>query len=132
MATRSKSETSMVVASPNTPVVVCARYAAHAAGDASAISNHESLRLSRSRVHCTAGHAGALDDGGVPRPHDGGTLRPGTLGTVSQPGSRPARGAALGGPGIDHLYEEHHVGAWDWGGRPRLGDGGTRSPGVLG
>src|ERR1700694_3712582 len=97
MSTRSKAATTMVVASPNMPSVVCPRYAAHAAGDASAISNHESLRLSRSRVHRTAGHAGAFHDGGLPRPHDGGTLRPGALGTVSQPGSRPAPRACWGG-----------------------------------
>src|SRR4030088_1290618 len=123
MSTRSKSETSMVVASPNKPSVVCPRYAAHAAGDASAISEHEPLRVSRPRGDRTAGAPGALHDGGVPRPHDGGTLRPGALGAVSHSGSGPARGAPVGRRGIDHVYKEHHVRAWHGGGGPRLGGG---------
>src|SRR5713226_5814926 len=118
MSTRSKSEISMVVASPNMPSVVCPRYAAHAAGDASAISDHAPLRLSRSRVHRPAGDPSSLYDGRVPRPHDGGTLRHGALGAVSQSGSRPGRGLAGGRPGIDHVYEEHDRGAWSRGGRP--------------
>src|SRR6202022_3363484 len=120
MSTRSKSETSMVVASPNMPSVVCPRYAAHPAGDASAISDHESLRLSRSRVHRTAGHPGAFHDGGIPRSPDGGTLRPRALGAVSQPGARPDRGIAHGRPRIDDVYQEHDGGSWDGGRRPRL------------
>src|ERR1700737_4207846 len=123
MSTRSKSEISMVVASPNMPSVVCPRYAAHAAGDASAISDHAPLRLSRSRVHRPVSDTGARHDGRVPRPHDGGTLRPGALGAVSQSGSRPGRGVAGGRPGIDHVYEEHDRRAWSGGGWPRLGDG---------
>src|SRR5207302_2113015 len=119
MSTRSKSEMSMMVASPNMPSVVCPRYAAHAAGDASAISDHESLRLSRSRGHRTAGDPGAIDDGGVPRPHDGGTLRPGALGAVSRSGSWPARGAAVRRPRIDHVYQERDIRAWHGGGGPR-------------
>src|SRR6266849_5874954 len=123
MSTRSKSEISMVVASPNMPSVVCRRYVAHAAGDASAISDHAPLRVSRSRVHRPAGDPGALHDGRIPRPHDGGTLRPCALGAVSESGSRPGRGVGGGRPGIDHVYEEHNRGTWSRGGRPRLGEG---------
>src|ERR1700737_4313127 len=123
MSTRSKSETSMVVASPNMPSVVCPRYAAHAAGDASAVSDHEPLRVPRSRGHRTAGDAGALHDGGVPRPHDGGTFRARALGTPARPGARPGRGAAVRRPGIDRVYEEHDNGAWAGRGGPRLGGG---------
>src|SRR5437868_11978174 len=66
MSTRSKSEMSMMVASPNMPSVVCPRYAAHAAGDASAISDCAPLRLSRSRRHRAARHAGPVYHRGVP------------------------------------------------------------------
>src|SRR5712691_10063984 len=123
MSTRSKSEISMVVASPNMPSVVCPRYVAHGAGDASVISDHAPLRLSRSRGHRTAGDSGAHRDGRVPRSHDGGTLRPGALGAVSQSGSRSDRPVVVGRPGIDRVYEEHDIGPGAGGGRPRLGDG---------
>src|SRR5207302_7734980 len=95
MSTRSKSAMSMMVASPNMPSVVCPKYAAHAAGDASAISHRAPLRLSRSRQYRTAGDPGPLHDGGLPRAADRGTVRPGALGALSHPGSRTGCGAAV-------------------------------------
>src|ERR1700716_2757869 len=121
MSTRSKSETSMVTVSPNMPSVVCPRYAAHAARDASAFSDCHSLCVSRSCGERTAGDASALHDGGLPLPYDGGALRPGPLGTAAHSGSRADRGVAVGRSGIDHLYQEHDSGAWPGCGRPRLG-----------
>src|ERR1700716_2323910 len=121
MSTRSKSEMSIVVASPNMPSVVCPRYAAHAARDASAISDHEPLRVSRSRGDRPAGHPGAVHDGGVPRPDDRGALRPGALGAVSQPGSRPARGAGFGWSGGDRIFEKHDLRGGPGGGGGRVG-----------
>src|ERR1700687_5478576 len=123
MSTRSKSETSMVVASPNMPSVVCPRNAAHAAGDASAVSDHERLRVPPARADRTAGTCGALHDGGVPRPHDGGTFRAGALGTPARPGALPGRGAAVRRPGIDRVYEEHDNGPWPGRGGATVGGG---------
>src|SRR5437763_14561066 len=111
MSTRSKSEMSMMVASPNMPSVVCPRYAAHAAADASAISDCTPLRLPRSRRHRAAGDARPVHDRGFPWTIDRGTIRPGALGAVPQPGPRTDRGVARRGSGIDRLHQEHDLGA---------------------
>src|SRR2546423_274676 len=112
---------SMMVASPNMPSVVCPRYAAHAAGDASAISDCAPLRLSRSRRHRAARHAGPVYHRGVPWAFDRGTVRAGALGAVSQPGSRADRGVARRRSGVDRLHQEHDLGPGPGGGGSRLG-----------
>src|SRR5260370_31193132 len=121
MSTRSKSEKSMVGACANIASVVGPRYAADGDGDASALSDRRSLRLPRPRGHRPARDPGALHDGGLPRPHDGGALRSISLGTVARPGPQPGRRVAVGRAGIDRFYEEHDRGPRPGRGRARLG-----------